>query len=143
LSPVGVWLPRPGFTKLKGYRLPTEEEWEFACRGGATTSRCYGETDEYLSNFAWYFNNANEAPMPVGTLKPNAFGLFDVHGNLSEWCEPNSDVDGSSRNRKAVVRGASFLHKAPHVRSGYRLEMGPSGESYLGFRVVQTCNRGL
>ena len=78
--------PAPDFLNRTGYRLPTEAEWEYACRAGAVTSRCYGETEELLPNYAWYSENSKGRSRPVGSLKPNDFGLFDMHGNGWQWC---------------------------------------------------------
>lgn len=82
----------PGMTakedhlSLTGYRLPTEAEWEYACRAGAVTSRCYGSSDPLLQNYAWFQTNGENHTWPVASLKPNDFGLFDMHGNAFEWC---------------------------------------------------------
>src|SRR5439155_12282800 len=70
-----------------GYRLPTETEWEYACRAGTATSRCYGDAVALLARYAWYSNTGEETWAPVGQLLPNAFGLFDMHGNVPEWCQ--------------------------------------------------------
>src|SRR5262249_45059949 len=82
---------RPNYLSLRGYRLPTEAEWEYTCRAGAVTARFYGETDELLPKYAWYAKNSRDRWLrPVGTLKPNDLGLFDMHGNDYEWCQdPN------------------------------------------------------
>src|SRR5437763_263442 len=77
----------------KGYRLPTEVEWEYACRAGTVTSRYYGDSIELLKNYAWYVENGLEKAWPSGRLKPNDLGLFDMLGNVYEWC---LDRDGTT-----------------------------------------------
>src|SRR5208282_774010 len=77
----------PDYLSRGGYRLPTEAEMEYACRAGAVTSRYYGETEELLANYAWYQKNSTERTWPVGLLKPNDLGLFDMHGNVWTWCQ--------------------------------------------------------
>jgi formylglycine-generating enzyme required for sulfatase activity len=76
----------PNCLARTGYRLPTEVEWEYCCRAGAVTPRYYGETEELLRHYGWYFANAQERSWPVGSKKPNDFGLFDMHGNVYTWC---------------------------------------------------------
>jgi formylglycine-generating enzyme required for sulfatase activity len=78
---------KENYLSLTGYRLPTEAEWEYACRAGAVTSRSYGETEELLDRYAWYLTNAHERTWPVGSKKPNDLGLFDLHGNVYTWCQ--------------------------------------------------------
>jgi formylglycine-generating enzyme required for sulfatase activity len=79
--------PPADFLKRTGYRLPTEAEWEYACRAGADTSRYYGSSETLLQHYAWYLANAEDHAWPVGMRKPNDFGLFDMHGNASTWCQ--------------------------------------------------------
>ena len=78
---------KKNYLSLSGYRLPTEAEMEFATRAGALTSRYYGETEELLPKYAWYARNSKEKTWPVGSLKPNDLGLFDVQGNVFTWCQ--------------------------------------------------------
>ena len=78
--------PAEGYLDLFGYRLPSVAEWEYACRAGAATSRFYGDSEDLLNKYAWYRPNSRERAQSVGTLKPNDFGLFDMHGNIFEWC---------------------------------------------------------
>ena len=128
------------------YRLPTEAEWEMACRAGSTTAYSFGDDRRELLNFAWYSENSNERTHPVGTRAANAFGLYDMHGNVSEWCSdwmgkyPNSpavDPRGESTGGFKVTRGKSFNHWAVHQRSGVRSEQIPGVALWtVGFRVV-------
>lgn len=129
------------------YRLPTEAEWEYACRAGSTTRFCFGDSDSGLAEYGWYYDNAGEKTHPVGQKKPNAWGLFDMHGNVSEWCsdwyasypassvtDPTGPASGSSR----VYRGFCWMIDARFCRSASR-SIGlqdNSGSDNLGFRVV-------
>ena len=70
-----------------GYRLPTEAEWEYACRGGVSASRCCGEGETLLPRYAWFLKNSDNQAQPVGQLKPNNFGIFDALGNVAERCQ--------------------------------------------------------
>src|SRR5262249_40177011 len=119
-----------------GYRLPTEVEWEYVCRAGTETARFFGEGSEYLPKYAWYYSNSEAHCWPVGQLRPNPLGLFDVYGNVSEWCV-RSWNDGPPDNE--VLRGQSWRHPAGRLRSDAR---GPGHRAFfdgnLGFRVART-----
>ncbi|MCC6419555.1 MAG: SUMF1/EgtB/PvdO family nonheme iron enzyme [Gemmataceae bacterium] len=136
-----------------GYRLPTEAEWEFACRAGATTSRFYGSADGLLGEFAWYAATSNNRTWPVGELRPNDLGLFDVYGNAWEWCqerpkrysvEANGAVLDTPDLKAApdgsrVIRGASFNNPTFYTRSASRSN-GRGSVRYMGqgFRIART-----
>jgi len=124
-----------------GYRLPTEAEWEFACCAGTATSRFFGETEEMLPQYAWYDVSSEGHLWPVGSLKPNPWGFFDVYGNVLEWChEPFVESGAAEAGRgKSVVRGGAYRRSA-ELATSHRRESHPSdsGVSFVGFRIART-----
>ena len=150
----GMVLPAD-YLERQGYRLPTEAEWEYTCRAGATTSRFYGTAEEMLKEYAWYSKTANKRTFPVGQLKPNDLGLFDVLGNAMEWCQDVGDdyrvtpgevridlPDTALQVTKAqprVLRGGSFFYLGRSVRSAFRDYYRPDFPlMYVGLRVART-----
>jgi formylglycine-generating enzyme required for sulfatase activity len=146
---------KANYLSLTGYRLPTEAEMEYATRAGALTSRYYGETEDLLPKYAWYWNNSQEKSWPVGSLKPNDFGLFDTQGNVFTWCQERYMVDYPSNQDEGIedkedilsidnqdnraLRGGSFSDRASHVRSAYRNGYRPANNYYGdGFRPART-----
>ena len=130
------------------YRLPTEAEWEYACRAGSTTKWCFGDDCSQLCDYAWFRENSGDATFPVGQKRANAWGLYDMHGNVWEWCADtwhdgyrDTPADGSAwecgGTPHRVVRGGSW-HEPPDIcRSAIRLKFAPAeGEDYVGFRVA-------
>lgn len=117
------------------YRLPTEEEWEYACRAGSKKSYCFGDKIKDLTKFAWFHENANRT-QPVKKKSPNKWGLHDMHGNVWEWTD--SIYGGYNR----VVRGGGWGNSARFARSASRGGWSPGGRyDALGFRLVRTkCN---
>jgi sulfatase modifying factor 1 len=113
----------------KTYRLPTEAEWEYACRAGSGTRFCFGDSDRDLGGYGWYDDNSGRKTHPVAQKKPNAWGLYDLHGNVWEWCQgrygkypSGSVVDpiGSSSGAYRVKRGGSWFNNASSCRSARR-----------------------
>jgi formylglycine-generating enzyme required for sulfatase activity len=134
------------------YRLPSEAEWEYACRAGTTTPYYWGDTLSYIQidQYAWYDGNSGGTTHPVAQKLPNGWGLYDMSGNVLEWCEDwyhtsysGAPTDGSpwvspsSLNR--VLRGGGWGSSAGYCRSADRNPGGPGGSSYIvGFRLVRS-----
>ena len=149
------------------YRLPTEAEWEYACRAGSAQSYSFGNDKNQLAEYAWYSKNSNEKYQKVGTKKPNAWGLYDMHGNVAEWTLdqyfPDFYSKPESRNKNAwaqpatlyprVVKGGSWDDDPAELRSAARLPSKASWKqrdpqipksdwwntdaSFVGFRIVR------
>ena len=137
-----------------GYRLPTEAEWEYACRAGSSTAFFFGDNPSKLSDYAWFDENAGGRPRPVGQKLPNAWGLYDMCGNVWEWCNdfykvdyyqeaPRQDPKGPGASPTKVVRGGAWRFSAESCRSGYRYNENPGyadvcfGYDIYGFRCVR------
>jgi sulfatase modifying factor 1 len=136
----------------KTYRLPTEAEWEYACRAGTQTRWSFGNDEKVLGDYAWYDKNANgkgeSYAHQVRLKKPNAFGLYDMHGNVYEWCHdyfeedyykqsPAKDPTGPTSGSSRVLRGGSWLGRTRYPCSARRSYFGASGDSRNGFRLVR------
>jgi len=130
----------------KTYRLPTEAEWEYACRAGSTTLYSFGDAPASLGEFAWH--GSDYRTHPVGEKKPNAWGLYDMHGNVCEWCadwydsryyanSPTDDPTGPEMATFRVYRGGSWGFSARLCRSAVRRRRSPEdGYHHLGIRVA-------
>jgi len=142
------------------YRLPTEAEWEYACRAGTSTVFAFGDT--LISEQANFYGKKpygieeegvyREKTTPVKSFSPNAWGLYDMHGNLYEWCldwygekaEGGSDPQGAAEGDGRVIRGGTWNRVATSCRSAYRYSSGPESRSYnIGFRVVLGAERSV
>jgi formylglycine-generating enzyme required for sulfatase activity/tRNA A-37 threonylcarbamoyl transferase component Bud32 len=144
------------------YRLPTEAEWEYACRGGATAYQVFSFGNSLSSNQANFdgnfpYGNAPKGPRlgrptTVGSYQPNGFGLYDMHGNVYEWCAdwhdenhgagPRKDPTGPAAGTRRVLRGGSWLDNGRHCRSAARIGFGPGNRIYdNGLRVVCSVSR--
>jgi eukaryotic-like serine/threonine-protein kinase len=119
------------------YRLPSEEEWELACRAGSTDTWFFGDDRNRLGEYAWYEGTAGNRLQRVGEKSPNAFGCHDMLGNESEWCTDLFTAGGTDR----VQKGGSFSHRAEEVTCAARWSEAPAGVSHGAFRVVREVNR--
>ena len=129
------------------YRLPTEAEWEYACRAGTATVFSFGNEVDKLGEYAWYWDNSVGKTKPVGKRQPNAWGLYDMHGNVWEWCQDwygdypsNSVADpkGPDNGRNRVLRGGSWGGNAWSLRSAFRSRHDHDLRYYdIGFRVAR------
>jgi formylglycine-generating enzyme required for sulfatase activity len=139
-----------------GYRLPTEAEWEFACRAGTTTRYFFGDTPAKLGDYAWFDKNSGGHPRPVGQKQPNPLGLYDMCGNLWQWCNdfyqvdyyqesPKQDPRGPAMAENKVVRGGAWKFSDENCRSGYRYNESPGyadvcfGYDIYGFRCARNA----
>jgi len=130
------------------YRLLTEAEWEYACRAGSTGKYCFGDDVNQLGNYGWYDKNSGSQTHPVGEKKANKFGLYDMHGNVWEWCEDvwhdnynGAPVDGSAwvsggDSKVHLLRGGSWGGSDIYLRCAFRLgdDTTTGGGSFGGLR---------
>jgi formylglycine-generating enzyme required for sulfatase activity len=130
-------------------RLPTEAEWEYACRAGSMTRYSFGDKSDELGEYAWFRSNSGNRTHPVGQKKPNAWGLFELHGNVWEWCwdlygayderfadDPQGEARHVASNR--VFRGGSWLLDSGLARSARRSRNAPDRRrGDLGFRLAR------
>jgi formylglycine-generating enzyme required for sulfatase activity len=136
------------------FRRPTAAEWEWACRAGTRTWFCFGDEESSLADYGWYDGNSGNRTHPVGTKKPNAWGLYDCHGNVWEWCGdwhdeyshgwwPKADPTGPVTGAFRVLRGGSWRSYAGYCRSTDRQGIGPAGYRSCdgGFRLVVSSPR--
>ena len=142
-----------------GYRLPTEAEWEYACRAGTVSAYFFGDSPSKLGDYGWFDKNSGGRPRPVGQKQPNPWGLFDICGNVWEWCNDFYKVDyyaqaplenprGPATGETKVVRGGAWRVSAESCRSGYRYNENPGyadvcfGYDIYGFRCVRKAGIG-
>jgi sulfatase modifying factor 1 len=140
--------------EANGYRLPTEAEWEYACRAGTTTAYFFGDNPAKLGDYAWFDKNSGLRPRPVGEKQPNPWGLYDMCGNVWQWCNdfykvdyyqesPKEDPRGPKAGETKVVRGGAWKSSNDICRSGYRYNENPGyadvcfGYDIYGFRCVR------
>jgi formylglycine-generating enzyme required for sulfatase activity len=147
----GMTIPANALQR-QGYRLPTEAEWEYACRAGTLTSRYYGNSLILLDRYAWYLKNSGDPPrmQPCGRVLPNDLGLFDMQGNVFEWCQDRySDKPGGKKPSNddiidddvRVLRGGSFYYRPALLRSAFRFRLEPANRlGGSGFRLAMTYN---
>jgi formylglycine-generating enzyme required for sulfatase activity len=141
---------RPGQAAEK-FQLPTEAQWEYACRAGSTTRYYFGDDAQRLGEYACYWLNSFQGTHPVGEKKPNAWGLYDMHGNVWEWCadwwdpgyyanSPPDDPTGPARGSERVLRGGCWSLLAGSCRSAYRYGLPAVRRSdSVGFRVARVA----
>jgi formylglycine-generating enzyme required for sulfatase activity len=133
----------------EGYRLPTEAEWEYVCKAGSSTKYYHSNKSDLLEEYAWFSYTSNRSTQVVGTKKPNAFGIYDMLGNVREWCHdwydpkyyqksPVNDPQGPTKGEFKTMRGGSWYCVPRLTRTTQRYHHIPSSKSFLiGFRLVK------
>lgn len=131
------------------YRLPTEAEWEYCARAGSSSSYSFGDFSDRLQTYGWFSYNSNNKTHPAGRLVCNIWGLYDMHGNVWEWCQDwygkydlNGSIQGPASGSFRVIRGGGRDDDARGLRSAQRNGFGPANRSsVVGFRLCRTENK--
>ena len=135
----------------KSYRLPSESEWEYAARAGNTGKWSFGDDESQLGEYGWFNGNGEGTVHPVAQKRPNAFGLYDMHGNVWEWVsdawhenyqgapsDGSAWINGGDQSRR-VLRGGAWINYPRNLRSAYRLRSAPDDrDNSTGMRIVRT-----
>jgi acetoin utilization deacetylase AcuC-like enzyme/formylglycine-generating enzyme required for sulfatase activity len=141
-----------------GYRLPTEAEWEYACRSGTKTDYFFGRDTSQLKDYAWFADNSTNKTQPVGQKKPNQWELYDMYGNVAEWCNdiysesyysnsPEKNPQGPDKGKKYILKGGSWNSSAESCRSSYRIGEDPGFQDAcfsrddIGIRCVRIASK--
>ena len=145
------WFDADAFCKRNGWSLPTEAQWEYAARAGTQTAWSFGDDEKSLGDYAWFEGNSGNGPHPVGTRKPNSWGISDMHGNAWEWAadwygpyanKPEADPTGPSTGKGRVLRGGAFEGSPGDLRSALRYWDLPSSRFRdIGFRCARVSHR--
>ena len=152
-----TWYGANQYAKWAGKRLPTEAEWEKACRAGSTITYYYGDEKNGLKEYAWYIGNSDHKTHPVGQKKPNSWGIYDMHGNVWEWCSDRYDANyykgspyknpqGPSTGSFCVLRGGSWCCGVAVPRSAFRSKCEPDFKfnilvrDFYGFRCAASAH---
>ena len=120
----------------ENYRLPREAEWEYACRAGTTTKWSFGDDERELDRYTWYIHNSNSSIQEVGKKLPNSWGLYDMYGNVWEWCEDKYWIDDGFMTN--ILKGGAYNSKPKSTFSTRRNREAPdNGYNNIGFRLLR------